>query len=138
VITDQLGRAMLQFDVVLSAIVTPIETGLTAMGIQVPAVINDVYFNSAIVHMAPHGGFMIAAMLAAAYFMVSFFLNILTIYVNMFGDLGNLAAAAFGVPAFYYVGIATGVIFQFFAIWYLYVVIMNYMSQSPFFNALPT
>ncbi len=38
-ITDQLGRAMLQFDVVLSAIVTPIETGLAAMGIQVPAVI---------------------------------------------------------------------------------------------------
>ena len=137
-ITDQLGRALLQFDVVLSAIVTPIETGLIAMGMQVPSVINDVYFNSAILHMAPHGGFMIAAMLAAAYFMVSFFMNILTIYVNMFGDLGKIAAAAFGVPAFYYVGIAMGVIFQAFAIWYLYVVIMNYMSQSPFFNALPT
>ena len=137
-ITDQIGRALLQFDVVLSAIVTPIEAGLIAMGIQVPAVINDVYFNSAIVHMTPHGGFMIAAMLAAAYFMVSFFLNILTIYVNMFGDLGKIAAAAFGIPAFYYVGIAMGVIFQAFAIWYLYVVIMNYMSQSPFFNALPT
>jgi len=138
VITDQIGRALLQFDVVLSAIVTPIEAGLIAMGIQVPAVINDVYFNSAIVHMTPHGGFMIAAMLAAAYFMVSFFMNILTIYVNMFGDLGKIAAAAFGVPAFYYVGIAMGVIFQAFAVWYLYVVIMNYMSQSPFFNALPT
>ena len=137
-ITDQIGRALLQFDVVLSAIVTPIEAGLIAMGIQVPAVINDVYFNSAIVHMTPHGGFMIAAMLAAAYFMVSFFMNILTIYVNMFGDLGKIAAAAFGVPAFYYVGIAMGVIFQAFAVWYLYVVIMNYMSQSPFFNALPT
>jgi len=123
---------------VLSAIVTPIEAGLIAMGIQVPAVINDVYFNSAIVHMTPHGGFMIAAMLAAAYFMVSFFMNILTIYVNMLGDLGKIAAAAFGIPAFYYVGIAMGVIFQAFAIWYLYVVIMNYMSQSPFFNALPT
>jgi len=47
-IVDQLGRASLQFDVVLSAIVTPIETGLAAMGVQVPAVINDVYFNSAI------------------------------------------------------------------------------------------
>ena len=137
-ITDQLGRALLQFDVVLSAITTPIEAGLIAMGIQVPAVINDVYFNSAIVHMTPHGGFMIAAMLAAAYFMVSFFMNILTIYVNMLGDLGKIAAAAFGIPAFYYVGIAMGVIFQAFAIWYLYVVIMNYMSQSPFFNALPT
>jgi hypothetical protein len=136
-ITDQIGRAMLQFDVVLSAIVTPIETGLVAMGIQVPAVINDVYFNSAILHTTPHG-FMIAAMLAAAYFMVSFFLNILTIYVNMFGDLGNIAAAAFGVPAFYYVGISMGVIFQAFAMWYLYTVIMNYMSQSPFFNAMPT
>jgi len=138
VITDQLGRASLQFDVVLSAIVTPIEAGLAAMGVQVPAVINDVYFNSAILHMTPHGGFMIAAMLAAAYFMVSFFLNILTIYVNMLGDLGKLAAAAFGIPAFYYVGIAMGVIFQAFAVWYLYVVIMSYMSQSPFFNALPT
>ena len=137
-ITDQLGRALLQFDVVLSAIVTPIEAGLVAMGIQVPAVINDVYFNSAILHMTPHGGFMIAAMLAAAYFMVTFFMNILTIYVNMFGDLGKIAAAAFGVPAFYYVGVAMGVIFQIFAIWYLYVVIMNYMSQSPFFNAIPT
>ena len=137
-ITDQLGRASLQFDVVLSAIVTPIEAGLAAMGVQVPAVINDVYFNSAILHMTPHGGFMIAAMLAAAYFMVSFFLNILTIYVNMLGDLGKLAAAAFGIPAFYYVGIAMGVIFQAFAVWYLYVVIMSYMSQSPFFNALPT
>ena len=137
-ITDQIGRAMLQFDVVLSAIVTPIESGLNAMGIQVPAVINDVYFNSAILHSTPHNGFMIAAMLAAAYFMVSFFMNILTIYVNMFGDLGKLTAAAFGIPAFYYVGIAMGVIFQAFAVWYLYVVIMNYMSQSPFFNAVPT
>jgi len=137
VITDQLGRALLQFDVVLSAIVTPIETGLMVMGIQVPSVINDAYFNSAILHMAPHSGFVIAAMLVAAYFMVSFFMNILTIYVNMFGDLGKVAATAFGVPAFYYVGVATGIIFQFFAIWYLYTVIMNYMSQSPFFNASP-
>jgi len=138
VITDQLGRALFQFGAVLSAMVTPIETGLMAMGIQVPAVINAVYFNGAILHSTPHSGFMIAAMLAAAYFMVSFFMNILTIYVNMFGDLGKIAATAFGVPAFYYVGISMGVVFQALAIWYLYVVIMNYMSQSPFFNALPT
>ena len=137
-ITDQLGRAMLQFDVVLSAIVTPIESGLNAMGVQVPAVLNDVYFGDWILHSAPHGGFMIAAMLTAAYFMVSFFINILTIYVNMLGDLGKIAAAAFGIPAFYWVGVTMGVIFQAFALWYLYVVIMNYMSQSPFFNAMPT
>ena len=137
-ITDQIGRALFQFDVVLSVIATPIEAGLIAMGIQVPSVINMVYLNSAILGMAPHSGFIIAAMLTAAYFMVTFFLNIITIYVNMFGALGNVAASAFGVPAFYWVGMSMGAVFQAFALWYLYVVIMNYMSQSPFFNAIPT
>ncbi len=135
-IFDQIGRATFQFSVVLSAIASVIDTALEALGINPPAVFSIPYFNGASLLSSIHGyGATLYAIAVFAIFAGHFLISLISIYVTFFGALGAAASQAFGIPAFYSLGIAVGSVLQVFMYYYVIALIYNYASQSPFFNS---
>ena len=136
-VLDQVGRAFVQFDIIFALISTPIYLVLSAFGVPLPGPIAAGFLSPKAFKAIESTGPALAAMLVFGYSIYVFVLDLFKGIAGVIAAIGLAAASAFGAPSISAAAAAFGALAQGLADFYLLVWLLNMMSQSPFFNAIP-
>ena len=104
-VLDQVGRAFVQFNVILALIVTPIDLVLAASGMAPPGPLAAAYVSPKVFMAIRSSGAALAAMLVFGYSIYTFLLNLFAGMAGNLAAMGAGAARALGGPS---VGTAVG------------------------------